>query len=154
MKVGIDTNVLIYAASGDDVRKREIAQNVMRAIRPADVCFPSQVAGEFYNVAVRKVKLPIETVIQTLTVWSQVYGFREHGQAQILAAVELSRDHDLQMWDALILTVVADDGCRLFLTEDLHQGFRYRGVTVVNPFAETIHPLLASLLDPSAGAAR
>ncbi|CAN5376668.1 PIN domain-containing protein [soil metagenome] len=147
MKVGIDTNVLIYAASGDDGRKRDIAQALLRAIKPDDVCFASQVAGEFYNVSVKKLKRAPESVSATLEVWSQVYGFRGHGQTQMLAAMELSRDHNFQIWDALILTIAADDGCRLFLTEDLHEGFRYRGVTIVNPFAERLHPLLASLLD-------
>jgi hypothetical protein len=29
----------------------------------------------------------------------------------------------------------------------MQDGFVYRGVTVANPFAETLHPLLASLLE-------
>jgi hypothetical protein len=36
---------------------------------------------------------------------------------------------------------------KLLLSEDMQDGFVYRGVTVANPFAERIHPLLASLMD-------
>ena len=36
--------------------------------------------------------------------------------------------------------------CRLLLSEDLQEGFTWRGVTVVNPFAPTLHPVLAALL--------
>jgi predicted nucleic acid-binding protein len=147
VKVGIDTNILVYAASADDARKRDIAQRLLRAVRPIDICFPTQVAGEFYNVATKKLKLPPARVVQTLKVWSEIYGFRSHGEPQILAAATLSSDHGLQIWDALIFTVAVDDGCALFLSEDMQDGFVYRGVTVANPFAERIHPLLASLMD-------
>jgi predicted nucleic acid-binding protein len=45
-----------------------------------------------------------------------------------------------------MLAAAADAGCRLLLSEDLQEGFTWRGVTVVNPFADTRHPLLAALL--------
>jgi hypothetical protein len=34
----------------------------------------------------------------------------------------------------------------LLLSEDLQEGFTWRGVTVTNPFASALHPLLAALL--------
>jgi hypothetical protein len=34
----------------------------------------------------------------------------------------------------------------LFLSEDLQEGFTWGGVTVTNPFAPALHPLLAVLL--------
>ena len=37
-------------------------------------------------------------------------------------------------------------GFRLLLSEDLQDGFTWRGVTVANPFAAQQHPLWASLL--------
>jgi hypothetical protein len=37
-------------------------------------------------------------------------------------------------------------GFRLLLSEDLQDGFTWRGVTVTNPFAAALHPLLAALL--------
>jgi len=46
-----------------------------------------------------------------------------------------------------MMSVAAEAGCRLLLSEDLQDGFTWRGVTVVNPFAAERHPLLAALLD-------
>jgi predicted nucleic acid-binding protein len=46
----------------------------------------------------------------------------------------------------LILAVTAEAGCRVLLSEDMHEGFTWRGVTVVNPFAAIVHPLLAAQL--------
>ncbi len=35
----------------------------------------------------------------------------------------------------------------MLLSEDMQDGFVYRGVTVANPFAAALHPLLASVLE-------
>jgi hypothetical protein len=43
-------------------------------------------------------------------------------------------------------TTSAEAECRLLLSEDLQEGFTWRGVTVTNPFARTLHPILAALL--------
>jgi len=50
------------------------------------------------------------------------------------------------VWDALILSVAAENRCRLLLSEDLQDGFTWRGVTVANPFAMPLHPLLEGLV--------
>ena len=46
-----------------------------------------------------------------------------------------------------VLNVAAEGGARLLLTEDLHAGFSWRGVSVVNPLIEPIDALLQQLLD-------
>ena len=48
-----------------------------------------------------------------------------------------------------MISVAAESACRLLLSEDMQEGFTWRGVTIVNPFAENTHPLLAALLDAS-----
>jgi predicted nucleic acid-binding protein len=60
----------------------------------------------------------------------------------MLAAMDLAADHDLSIWDAVILAASTDVGCRLVLSEDLQDGFAWRGLTVANPFAGKAHPLL------------
>jgi predicted nucleic acid-binding protein len=40
-----------------------------------------------------------------------------------------------------------ENHCRLLLSEDLQQGFVWRGVSVVNPLAESADPLLTRFLD-------
>lgn len=51
--------------------------------------------------------------------------------------------------DAVTPIIAAEAGSGLPLSEDMQDGFGYRGITVANPFAETLHPLLASLLETS-----
>jgi predicted nucleic acid-binding protein len=62
------------------------------------------------------------------------------------AAMDLAIDHSLQIWDALIMAVAAENRCRLLLSEDLQNGFIWKGVTVVNPFAAPPSPLLENIL--------
>ncbi len=65
-----------------------------------------------------------------------------------LSATDLAVDHQIGIWDAVMCASAADAGCRLLLSEDLQEGFIWGGVTVVNPFAPVIHPLLANMLEP------
>jgi predicted nucleic acid-binding protein len=48
----------------------------------------------------------------------------------------------------MIVVAAAEAGVELLLTEDLHDGFMWRGVTVTNPFRQLpdtrITPLLAT----------
>jgi predicted nucleic acid-binding protein len=64
----------------------------------------------------------------------------------MLSATDLATDHRLGIWDAVVLSASAEAGCRLLLSEDLHEGFTWGGVTVTNPFAAVRHDLLQSVL--------
>jgi predicted nucleic acid-binding protein len=60
--------------------------------------------------------------------------------------MDLCVAHQLTSWDALVLNVAAEGGARLLLTEDLHHGFSWRGVRVVNPLLEPQDSLLRQLV--------
>jgi predicted nucleic acid-binding protein len=64
----------------------------------------------------------------------------------MVSAMDLAADHGLTIGDAVVLAASAEAECRLLLSEDLRDGFTWRGVTVANPFAVPVHPLLAALL--------
>jgi predicted nucleic acid-binding protein len=63
------------------------------------------------------------------------------------AAVDLAADHQLGIWDAVILAAACAAGSRLLLSEDLQQGSTWGGVTIVDPLAAPRHPILAALLE-------
>jgi predicted nucleic acid-binding protein len=52
----------------------------------------------------------------------------------------------LGLWDAVILAASAAAGCRLLLSEDLQDGFTWGSVSVTNPMATTLHPLLTDAI--------
>jgi predicted nucleic acid-binding protein len=82
--------------------------------------------------------------------WRDTFPTVETSPETMLMAADLSTDHQLGIWDAVILSAAAHAGCRLLLSEDLHEGFTWGGVTVVNPFSKPRHTLLQALLDKDA----
>ena len=78
--------------------------------------------------------------------WRDAFRLAPTSEAAIIAAADLAADHRLGIWDSLMLAVAAEEGCRLLLSEDMQDGFEWRGVTIVNPFAIAPHPLLGVVL--------
>lgn len=146
MKVAIDSNILAYAEGVNDIAKRNIAMQVVQALPPEAVVIPVQVLGELFNVLTRKAGRSRVDARKLLLSWSDTFATVGTSHEALLAAADLATDHGFRIWDALILCVASQAGCRLLVSEDLQDGFTWGGVTVVNPFAVPRHLLLASLV--------
>ncbi|UEM05050.1 PIN domain-containing protein [Skermanella rosea] len=151
MKVALDTNVLVYAEGINGSVPRTRALSLIAALPLTNVVVPVQVLGELFRVLTRKAKRPPAEARGAVLAWQD--SFPTHGTtaSALAAAMDLTVDHGISAWDAVILAVAADAGCRLLLSEDMHQGFTWRGVTIIDPFATPRHPLLCSVLGADAG---
>ncbi len=149
MSVAIDTNVLAYAEGVDDPVRQGMAKSVLRALPVTSVVLPVQVLGELFRVLTRKAKRPAPAARATVLVWQDSFPTHDTTAAALASAMDLVADHGFAVWDAVILAVSAEAGCRLLLSEDMHEGFTWRGVTIVNPFAAAQHPLLTAALGSS-----
>jgi predicted nucleic acid-binding protein len=133
----LDTNVLVYAFDDADRSKQQHAWSILEAAAEAgDFVISTQVLQEFYVIATRKIARPLpaadaERVVHRLTALPVV----QVDPPLILAAVALSRRHQLSLWDALILRAAEESGCTRLLSEDLQDGFEIGGVRVENPFS-------------------
>jgi len=78
------------------------------------------------------VLLPARDAIMS---WADSFEVADSSWSSFQSTIDLAIDHGLQIWDALIMAVAAENHCRLLLSEDLQNGFTWRGLTVVNPFA-------------------
>lgn len=78
--------------------------------------------------------------------WRDANRIVDTTEETVMRAIDLVVDHRLAIWDAVILAAAAEAGCRMLLSEDMHAGFSWTGVTIVNPFDPRPHPLLAQLL--------
>lgn len=146
MTVAFDTNILVYAEGVSGALKGAASRDLMNRIG-AGAIVPVQVLAEFFNVLTLKARIP---AAEARALAEQLAGFYDTvatTDSLVLEAMELARRHRLRVFDAIILCAAAEAGCALLLSEDMQDGFVYRGVTVANPFAETPHPLLASLLE-------
>jgi predicted nucleic acid-binding protein len=145
--VAIDTNVLIYAEGANEGTMRIEANRWLERVPRADMVIPLQVLGEFYSVLTRRSGFAPMKARAAVSSWSDQVFLQVTSLEVALAAIDLSSAHQLNFWDAVVVAAAAEANCQLLLSEDMHNGFVWRGVTVVNPFARELHPLLGSLLD-------
>jgi predicted nucleic acid-binding protein len=149
MRIALDTNILAYAEGINDAARRDAVIEVLERLPQGAVVVPAQVLGELFNVLVRKAGRAPALVRDAILAWSDIYAVAATTQEAMVAAVDLAADHRLSIWDATILAVASQTGCRFLLSEDLQDGFTWGGVTVANPFAEARHATLAALIDGS-----
>jgi predicted nucleic acid-binding protein len=142
--IAIDTNVLAYAEGIDDIERQAASRTVIRSLPGDAIILPVQALGELFNVLVRRGR-PAAQVLAVISAWRDGYTIAPTTESAMVAAVDLAAAHRLHIWDAVMISVAAEVGCRLLLSEDMQDGFTWRGVTVANPFAAEQHPLLVSL---------
>ena len=114
IRLALDTNILAYAEGVGD------AERCAGAIKLVE------------DLPAEAVLLPAQKAIMS---WADSFEVADSSWSSFQSTIDLAIDHGLQIWDALIMAVAAENHCRLLLSEDLQNGFTWRGLTVVNPFA-------------------
>jgi predicted nucleic acid-binding protein len=113
---------------------------------PSDqVVVPAQVLGELSRVLTGKAGRSTIQSRAAVLGWADSFEVADSTWFAFQAALDLVVDHQITMWDALILAVAAEKRCRLLLSEDFQDGFVWHGVTVVDPFAAEPSPMLTRL---------
>lgn len=148
MRIALDSNVLVHAEGVDGERRQTAARATITALRGHDLIIPAQCLGELFRVLTGKAGWSSQQAAGAVFTWRHLARIAPTQEATVAAAIELIGLHPHQIWDAIIIIAAAEAGCEVLLSEDMRDGFVYRGVTVANPFAERLHPLLASMLDP------
>jgi predicted nucleic acid-binding protein len=149
--IELDTNVLVYAEGverhPDDRRKVAPSRAIIRGLTRGNGWSAAvQALAELHAVLVRRAgRTPgVATLrVRQLTLSCAVVPTSE----QVLEdALTLAADHRIQVYDAIIVAAAAETGAELLLSEDLHDGFTWRGVTVTNPFRQFPDARIAPLL--------
>ncbi len=130
----MDTNVLVYAVDQADPVKRDTAQDLL-ASAEGDLVLSTQVLGEFYVTATRKLEIPlppseagraVERLAELPTVVVDL--------PLVLEAIRIHAEAQLSYWDGLIVAAAQRAGCSQLVTEDLQDGRTVGGVGIVDPF--------------------
>jgi predicted nucleic acid-binding protein len=147
VRVALDTNVLAYAEGVNGPSMKSMAVELLSKLPQASVVLPVQTLGELFQVLVRKAgRSPVDARSAILG-WRDAFALFETSPGALLAATDLAVNHKLGIWDSVILCAAAEADCHLLLSEDMQDGFIWQGVTIVNPFVRSRHPLLKTLLD-------
>ncbi len=147
MKVAPDTNILAYMEGVNGASRKASAADILARLPAESTFVPVQVLGELFRVLVRKAKYKAASARSVVTDFADIFPLIETSPAALNAAADLSVDHGLDIWDAIILAAAASEGCRLLLSEEMQEGFTWHGVPVVNPFSATPHELLEQLFE-------
>jgi predicted nucleic acid-binding protein len=136
VRTALDTNLLVYAEGVNGEPRRTDALRILDAL-PADyVLIPTQVLGELFTVLTRKAGRSAAASRQAVLEWTDGYATIDTTQSVLLEAMEIATTHHLSLWDSMMLAAAAQAGCRIVLSEDMQDGFTWRGVTIRNPFAQ------------------
>lgn len=154
MNVALDTNVLVYAEGVHGKSMKKAALDLLRRLPQDKTVLPVQTLGELFNVLTRKAGRSRQDARFAIISWQDAFSVIDTSAQSMTLALDLATDHQLSIWDALILAVSAKGGCRLLLSEDLQEGFTWAGLTVTNPFSSPAHPLLSALLDDTGKSSR
>ena len=145
MRAAIDGNVMIYAEGLTEDSRNLVAQNLLKTISPDQIVIPLQAVAETVRWLIKRARKPLSLAANSAKFWSTNY-FAQATDLNVLnAAMELMTQNRLQVFDSIILAAAAESGADLLLSEDMQDGFTWRGVTVVNPFLPKPSPLLQRL---------
>jgi len=147
VRLALDTNILAYAEGVNGASMRKAALELVQRLPEGATLLPVQTLGELFNLLVRKARRTPAKARKAILSWQDAFPLIETSAQVMLAAADLATDHQLSIWDSVILSAAAESGCRLLLSEDLQEGFTWKGVTVTNPFGPSKHELLSALLD-------
>lgn len=133
-KYFLDTNLLVYALDNFDPKKQATARTLLKAVNTAGSgVISTQVLQEFYVAAEKKMSidpLVARDMLRSFDVFETIVISPE----LVYAAIDISSQHQLSFWDALIIAAADAGNCAVLLTEDLNDGQNIGGVIVRNPF--------------------
>jgi predicted nucleic acid-binding protein len=131
----VDTNVLLYAISRDPAERAK-AERANQILTSRDLAMSVQVLQEFYVQATRASRPDPLTHEQAVGLVQSFMRFPVVAVSTevMLAAFATRQRFGISYWDAAILEAGRSVGCDVVLSEDLHDGQDYDGISVENPF--------------------
>src|ERR1017187_7501046 len=127
-----DTNVLIYAFAKDE-RRTKIAETLLSGGGVVGV----QTLNEFVAVAVRKLAMPWDDVLEALSAIRVLFPspvpltVRTHD-----AALRIARRYGYHIYDSLVIAAALEARCNTLFSEDMKDNQAVEGLTIRDPFRE------------------
>lgn len=146
-RFSLDANVLVYAADRAAGERHERALDILdRAVR-RDCVLTLQALAEFFHVTTRKRMAARAEAAAQLRDWTTEFPTVSADAAALWTALEFTVDGRFGWWDALLLATAERHGCKTVLSENMQDGTRFGGMTILNPFVgdEMPEPVAALL---------
>jgi predicted nucleic acid-binding protein len=152
LRLALDTNVLAYADGL--ARQPADAAKVLQARRLIDALpavgvrpvIALQSLAELHSILVRKGGLRPSEAREKVAAWRDLARPIATDETLFDNALDLAAAHAVHIYDAIIMAAAVAADCDLLVSEDLQDGFLWRGLAVTNPFGPRPDPRLAELL--------
>ena len=129
--IALDTNILVYCHSNDELNKRETAIGLF-SMYPI---VSTQVLSEYFNIVKRKLKLPKHEIMDVCLQNIELCILQPVALATLKYARNLLDRYDFQLFDSIIVASAIEANCHILYSEDLHHGLVVENrLTIVNPF--------------------
>jgi predicted nucleic acid-binding protein len=129
-----DSNILLYAEdAGSPAKQKHAIALILEHRRQRTGVLSTQVLGEFFEVATRRMKIDPAIARAQAEFYSR-FELIVPVVADVFAAMDLHRLHRYSFWDSLVIRSALASGCKVLLSEDLQHGQTIDGVRIVNPF--------------------
>jgi predicted nucleic acid-binding protein len=130
-KAFLDTNILVYAFSLNDSRKK-FAEDLL--VRGGTVGI--QTLNEFVNVERYKLKVSWSGILD----WSRIIDKLCPAPIPLTAAthnrgLQIAQAGSYHTYDSLMLAAALEASCTVFYSEDMHDGHAIESLTIRNPFS-------------------
>jgi predicted nucleic acid-binding protein len=136
-KVFLDTNIFVYSFDLRDLRKRDVALDLIHKTSEASTARISyQVVQEFVNVATIKFSNPLKPNDARMYVES-IMSPMWHINSSLgltIKALDIQERWSYSFYDSMIIASALEAGCSILYSEDLHHGQTIEGLKIINPF--------------------
>ncbi len=134
-KIFIDTNILIYAYSIDELDKKTITESLIN--KYSEMLISTQVVNEFINVMHKKRKIDYKLLSGVLKEFSQIFNIVTISCQTIEQALLLANKYQFSYFDSLILASALENDCAILFSEDMHHNQTILAtMKIVNPFRD------------------
>jgi predicted nucleic acid-binding protein len=133
-RIFIDSNVFLYAADEGIALKSARSGDWLRYLLQTGLGVANlQVLNEVTNVLIKRGGMRPEAVFSIVDGYA-LFGFGAINVETVAAARIIHFENGYSWWDCLLLASAIELQCRFFLSEDMQDGHRIRGLTIINPF--------------------
>lgn len=131
-KIFLDSNILIYAYSKNEIEKQIIARDLVANFTSV---ISTQVLQEFTNIITRKFHFSLDDAQKAIIECCQNNQVFTNTDATILKGCQLAARYKFSFFDSLIIASAIASDCKLLYSEDLQNGQIIDGsLTIINPF--------------------
>src|SRR5690606_40255519 len=136
-----------YAADGGAGDRHARALHILVSAARRDCVLTLQALGEFFFTATRKGIVPPRDAAEQVRDFLQIFRTFAADVGAVRAALDWAERGRRSFWDGVLIGTLAGAGCEVLLSEDMQDGVRFGGVTVLNPFVgDELPEAVAALL--------